>query len=210
MEDCQHGHSAPKATLGRLLDSQAGLGRHRCVVCAYAAGVNADQADLPGPKIECQHGQEAPRSTLEGLPFSQAGSGRHKCVVCAYAMGQQASTGMFPDEIVDEPDLTEGAKRQVTVNAYERNPLARERCIAHYGSTCQVCGFDFATCYGELGAGFIHVHHRRALSDLGSEYVVDPVDDLIPVCPNCHAMLHRRKPALEPDWLRGLVEEESD
>jgi 5-methylcytosine-specific restriction protein A len=79
---------------------------------------------------------------------------------------------------------------RVVVNAYERNPHARRRCIEHHGSACCICGFDFGKVYGAALAGFIHVHHLRALSDIKSEYAVNPVEDLRPVCPNCHAALH--------------------
>ncbi|HHO0788469.1 HNH endonuclease [Aeromonas allosaccharophila] len=64
---------------------------------------------------------------------------------------------------------------------------------------------DFGEKYGELGKGFIHVHHMMPLSEIGEEYVVDPIKDLIPVCPNCHAMLHRRNPPLTIDDLRKLA-----
>lgn len=89
----------------------------------------------------------------------------------------------------------EGSLRQVTVNAYERNPEARRRCIAHYDARCYICGFDFEKRYGEVGRGFIHIHHERPLAMIGEEYEVNPVEDLKPVCPNCHAIIHRRKPA---------------
>jgi 5-methylcytosine-specific restriction enzyme A len=55
--------------------------------------------------------------------------------------------------------LPEGAKKQITVNAYERNPKARELCIQNYGFRCSVCEFDFGEIYGEIGTGYIHVHH---------------------------------------------------
>ncbi|MDD3468721.1 MAG: hypothetical protein PHE53_01930 [Thermoguttaceae bacterium] len=58
----------------------------------------------------------------------------------------------------------EGAKRSITVNAYERDPLARAVCIQKYGTVCVVCGFDFEKAYGERGRGFIHVHHLTPLS----------------------------------------------
>jgi predicted HNH restriction endonuclease len=53
-----------------------------------------------------------------------------------------------------------------------------------------VCGFNFGAAYGELAEGFIHVHHIRPLSEIGEEYKVDPISDLRPVCPNCHAIIH--------------------
>lgn len=94
------------------------------------------------------------------------------------------------EEVTASERLIEGAVCQVVVNAYERNPVARARCIAHYGPTCVVCGFNFGTVYEPLAEGFIHVHHVKPLSAIGNEYVVDPVTDLRPVCPNCHAVIH--------------------
>ena len=51
---------------------------------------------------------------------------------------------------------------------------------------------NFEEKYGAIGKDFIHVHHKIPLSEINEEYIVDPVNDLIPVCPNCHAMLHRK------------------
>lgn len=97
----------------------------------------------------------------------------------------------FPDS-ADTIKCFEGAKITVEVNRYERNPLIRQKCIDYYGCYCQVCGIDFEKVYGEVGIGFIHVHHIIPLSEIGERYHPDPRKDLIPVCPNCHAMLHRK------------------
>lgn len=111
---------------------------------------------------------------------------------------------VLPEE-VDKETYLEGASRSVMVNIYERDPNARRRCIAHWGTRCAVCDFDFASAYGELGAGFIHVHHVKPLGEVRAEYRLDPVEDLRPVCANCHAMLHRRQPALELQALRDIM-----
>lgn len=111
----------------------------------------------------------------------------------------------FPDDVTDE-DYYEGAVKDVLVNTYERNPKARAACIAHYGCVCQVCKFDFAKRYGEIGRGFIHVHHLVEMSSIGEEYIVDPVLHLRPLCPNCHAMIHRTKPAMSIDELKAQLE----
>lgn len=100
--------------------------------------------------------------------------------------------------------LKEGARNAVTSTAIERNPFARQRCLAHYGSTCQVCGFDFEKHFGELGRGYIHVHHREELALRQGEHEVDPIKDLIPLCPNCHAMAHQRSPAIPIEELMKL------
>ena len=103
---------------------------------------------------------------------------------------------LFPDEVAAAERFWEGATRRITVNAYERDVRARRACIAHFGTVCRGCGFDFATTYGELGRGFIHVHHTRPLSEIRAGNVPNPKRDLIPVCPNCHAMLHQTSPPL--------------
>ena len=92
---------------------------------------------------------------------------------------------------------------RVIINAYERNAKARAACIAHHGLTCAACGFNFDEVYGSLGAGFIHVHHIVPIGSIGDEYEVNPVDDLIPVCPNCHAVIHRTEPPLSVEQLRS-------
>ena len=89
----------------------------------------------------------------------------------------------------------EGSTKQIIINAYERNPAARAACIEHFGYICQICGFDFALKYGLLGEEFIHVHHIKPLYELDEEYEVDPINDLVPLCPNCHSMVHRKRPA---------------
>lgn len=95
------------------------------------------------------------------------------------------------DEITNPDEIFEGAKKEIFVNAYERNPLARQKCIEANGCYCHVCGLDFKKMYGEIGDGFIQVHHKIPISTIGKEYKIDPINDLVPVCPNCHAMLHR-------------------
>jgi predicted HNH restriction endonuclease len=113
---------------------------------------------------------------------------------------------IYPDETAQGVYL-EGRTKQVTINAVERNTTARKECIDHYGAVCFVCNFDFSANYGnELGSGFIHVHHILDIALVGEEYVVDPIDDLRPLCPNCHAMVHRTKPAMHPNALKAIID----
>lgn len=112
---------------------------------------------------------------------------------------------VFPDEVLTDTALYEGAIKKVSVNAFERSSAARLSCIAHYGWSCQACGMNFEQRYGELGSEFIHVHHTRPLSTLREEHQVDPVIDLRPVCPNCHARIHRRDPPLTVEELAALI-----
>lgn len=102
-------------------------------------------------------------------------------------------------EVRTTPEMfSEGGSIEITLTRYERDPAARAACLAHYGYSCVVCTFDFERVYGPLGRSFIHVHHIEPLSATQEEHVVDPIADLRPICPNCHAMLHRRKPPLTP------------
>lgn len=101
----------------------------------------------------------------------------------------------YPDDLASPAPMLEGAAKLILVNNYERNDKARKACIEHYGARCSVCDMSFKEHYGSLGADYIHVHHLVELSSIGKEYAIDPLRDLRPVCPNCHAMLHRRDPA---------------
>jgi len=105
----------------------------------------------------------------------------------------------------DEKLLAEGKVIQVFVNRYERNQTARGQCIAHYGHKCQVCNFDFGEAYGDHADGFIHVHHKKPLAELGQSYNVNPIKDLIPVCANCHSAIHLTKPALTVEELKMML-----
>lgn len=116
----------------------------------------------------------------------------------AYRPISPSAVNVFPDEIEEDEGkgLPEGAVFERLVNAYERNPLARQKCIEKYGTNCYICGFSFGAKYGEVVDGLIHVHHLLQLSKVGKDYKVDPIADLRPICPNCHAVIHhRRNPA---------------
>ena len=89
----------------------------------------------------------------------------------------------------------------------ERNYKARNKCIEIYGYTCYVCGFNFKKKYGDLGKDYIHVHHRKPLSQNAKEHTVNPESDLVPICPNCHAMIHRNFTMLDVDDLKKKVNE---
>lgn len=116
----------------------------------------------------------------------------------------------YPDEVASDESFLEGKGKKIFVNAYERNPIARQQCVEHYGYVCVICGFDFERVYGPLGREFIHVHHLVELASIGAEYSVSPIKDLRPVCPNCHAMIHRKKPALTIEEIKDCLASHSD
>ena len=93
--------------------------------------------------------------------------------------------------VPDERPMTEGEKKHVEYEAAHRNLKLRKACIEKYGYQCQCCGMDFAKAYGEeLGSRFIEVHHLKMISSFDGEHQVDPLEDLVPLCSNCHSMIH--------------------
>lgn len=115
-------------------------------------------------------------------------------------------SGEFDDE--EESLFSEGAKKTVVVNKYERSPQARKACLEKHGYKCKVCEFSFLEKYGEIGKGFIHVHHIKPIAAIAKDYKVNAEDDLVPVCPNCHAMLHTKTPPLSIEELRVILTEQ--
>lgn len=93
--------------------------------------------------------------------------------------------------VISEPepyDKLEGKKHETSVTRYERSQGNRKDCIAHYDYVCQVCGINFEQTYGEIGKDFIEVHHLYPVSQ--GKRQVNPIEDIIPLCSNCHYMIH--------------------
>lgn len=90
--------------------------------------------------------------------------------------------------------LVEGAKLQERDREiHQRNPKLRQLCIEAFGSeyNCVVCGMNFVERYGEIGKEFIEVHHLNPISETEGEHEVDPATEMVPLCSNCHSMIHR-------------------
>lgn len=109
-------------------------------------------------------------------------------------------------DVVEEYE--EGSLLDCHGSKYERNRKARNECLEYYGYTCRVCGFDFEKQYGSIGRNFIEVHHITEISSYsGEKHKVDYIKDLIPVCSNCHSMLHRTRPALSIEELKSFIKD---
>lgn len=109
------------------------------------------------------------------------------------------------EEVPAIEPLAEGAAYTVQVNAYERNDKARTAAIQHHGVNCGVCGFKFADVYGPAAENYIQVHHLRPLASIKQEYRIDPIQDLLPVCANCHAVIHLRNPPFTPAEVKAML-----
>lgn len=108
---------------------------------------------------------------------------------------KKSENELVPDVLGEvEPsatDLSEGALTQVSQTKHERNRTLRQLCLKHFGASCQACGMKFEAVYGEIGKGYIEVHHLSPISQTDGPHKVDPKKDLVPLCANCHAMIHR-------------------
>lgn len=115
----------------------------------------------------------------------------------------------FDNKSNTETDLdavfSEGNPKIVQSRIYERNPIARRICIGKKGCVCSICGFNFGNTYGSIAEGKIHVHHVVPLSDSNDEHKTDPMSDLIPICPNCHYVIHLKTPSYSPEEIRKLL-----
>jgi 5-methylcytosine-specific restriction protein A len=100
----------------------------------------------------------------------------------------------------------EGGVKFYLVKKYERDPINRKNALEIHGMSCVICGFNFADIYGELGEGFIEVHHVEPLSESIEEHPIDPRTDLFPICPNCHAMIHRGNEVLSIEQLKKIIQ----
>lgn len=110
------------------------------------------------------------------------------------------------DEFVFE-SFAEGSKTQKYVTTYERSPRLKRIALRIHGYDCKGCGFNFKKIYGERGKEFIHVHHIKPISEFDGEQIVNPETDMTVLCPNCHAMVHRRKnTTLSIEQLKEIIE----
>ena len=113
-----------------------------------------------------------------------------------------------PVVIVEEPEIYWQGGEIPGSPGYRRNSDARNKCLQTWGYECAICCFDFEKAYGELGKGYIQVHHLIPVSEGGGEeHMIDPIWGLIPACPNCHAMLHKESPPIPPERLAKIMAE---
>jgi len=119
--------------------------------------------------------------------------------------GRSARTAFqLPDEVSVE-SYVEGATSRITVNGFERSAKARKACIEHYGTRCFVCELKVSERYGLQASGLIHVHHLTPLATVADSAEVDPIRDLRPVCPTCHAVIHLVDPPYTPEQIREMI-----
>jgi predicted HNH restriction endonuclease len=117
-----------------------------------------------------------------------------------YVVTIKSDSGFYEDESRPEDyrydsytSYADGKESKAYVTLYERNPRNREDAINAHGRRCMVCDFDFGENYGSHGVDFIEVHHRVPVSSFEGEMEIDPIQDLVCLCSNCHRMIHRKR-----------------
>lgn len=97
--------------------------------------------------------------------------------------------------------ITEGENKIIETKFYKRSKKLKNMAIEYYTKDgrikCKVCCFDFEDFYGDFGKGFIEIHHQKPVfmfeeNEL-EKTIKDALDNVIPVCPNCHRMIHKRR-----------------
>lgn len=147
------------------------------------------------------------------LPINAGDSAEDERIVRLWTSRVAAAVlAILPLEEVDPvaPDkefegLPEGAKVIVAVNRYERDRRNRAAALAIHGHVCKACDTDMGARYGEPAMGLIEVHHVTPVSVLGPDYKINPATDLVPLCPNCHSVAHRRTPPFTVGEVRDLL-----
>ncbi|MES3008846.1 MAG: HNH endonuclease [Pseudomonadota bacterium] len=202
--------SDPKAVLAAVAEcdelgretflSRYGFGKARTFFLRHE-GKTYDSKAILGVAFKHQFGKALTATDFSGgqktVVLKLAELGFH---VVALELNER--TAAFAEEVPDS--IWEGARRTITVNAFERSPYARAACIDKHGSSCAICQFNFAKEFGPELQGFIHVHHVVPLSKIGKRYKVDPEMDLLPVCPNCHAVLHYGGQHRTPEQVQAM------
>jgi 5-methylcytosine-specific restriction enzyme A len=206
-------HSCTAKELAKLLNYKSFNGANRQI-----GAIGQRFAEIKGveTKYYIDHNQERDAFFEHIGPYTKKGWVMHKELCKALETlkivgtdkNQEIITDRLPTEILifeEDQLLKEGKVAQILVNRYERNSKARRICIQHYGLKCMICEFDFQEVYGNIAEGFIQVHHIVPLSELSGEYEVDPARDLIPICANCHSVIHLTRPAMKVEDLQKMV-----
>jgi len=131
---------------------------------------------------------------------SQSGWGTWTLKAGVYRQPEQ-----YADEIPASVRLIEGATSRVVVNRFERNREGRSVCLKAHGFSCKVCGIILEATYGPVGKEAIHVHHLVPISRMRKKYRLNPKKHLVPICPNCHYIVHRREPPFTLIQVRRML-----
>ncbi|MCU1634104.1 MAG: hypothetical protein JWM61_2756 [Micrococcaceae bacterium] len=161
-----------------------------------------------------QHGDQVPFTLIEQrLPGLLTGETTSVTVDGSVAaeLRRLWTEAVVPDQGWVEPPpgaLPSRLTRRISADRVERDPDFRRTALAHRGSACHACGLDMEQTYGEKGRDLVQVHHLTPLAHRGAECDIDPLIDLVPLCPTCHVVAHSRWPdSYSVEEIRAMLRE---
>jgi hypothetical protein len=154
-------------------------------------------------------------SVEDFLEYTSQGANAGRLFVCILSPTValqivQRDAGMTQDESGDRVivkvglKFVEGRLIETRMTRRERDPKARVACLEAHGFDCFVCGENLRALYAGLSTEVIHVHHEEPLSEATGQREFDAVSSMKPLCPNCHCVLHSRRPAYTLTELRRM------
>ena len=139
--------------------------------------------------------------------FDDASTGLKMAIIFAFSVLLPLITE-DSEELLEHSSLDfkeEGRRYSIEVNKYERSRVNRAIALEVHGFSCFGCKNRMTDLYGPIGEGVIHVHHLEPVSMMEGPRVLNPALDLVPLCPNCHSIAHRRKPPLNISELEEII-----
>lgn len=110
----------------------------------------------------------------------------------------------------EEKLYKEGKAIKIFVNKFERDRNLVKECIKIHGRICAGCKMSFKDKYGEDIIDIVHVHHKKPLSEIRGEKYKNPIKDLVPLCPNCHAVVHSVMPVMDIEQLKERIKRQKN
>lgn len=203
-----HAYAPDQIVTMRLLGNAAGFSqRHTNTLYGQFAGRVRRELGLSPPVQELSAIATGPAAFIDAAeefsfrlrpPFARA-------LMRSGLVRRPAKTRAPSNAAATPEDFYEGTVRRSQLTRWERDRRARAACIAYFGNVCQACGFSFERCYGSRGQGFIEVHHAVQYATLHGRRRVDPKVDLVPLCSNCHRMVHRDAVPIGVAELRKII-----
>jgi 5-methylcytosine-specific restriction protein A len=151
--------------------------------------------------------------TVQGIYLARCTVGLYQII--GHALGIQESLTSTPESGVEPlTEYTESRRLSHERYFFARNSKLIKAAKEHYGAVCQACTFEYRSKYGELGEGYIEVHHLDPLSERPelewSDHLRTSIGSVTVLCADCHRMIHRKRPALSLQELRETIAKTGD
>lgn len=106
----------------------------------------------------------------------------------------------FKDLIIEEGHYVPSGQNQKRKRSRRLTQLARKYYMRDNKIWCAGCNFNFDDFYGKHAAGYIEIHHLKPIHTYDTKDMEQGLDralqNLSPLCSNCHRMVHRDSRAL--------------